>query len=88
MQRDADIARVPIHRLVDRVVERFPDEMMQAGAADAADVHAGAFSNGLEPFEDGDVLGCVIRRHCGKDYKGAQVVRGVPKVPSVPSLFS
>jgi hypothetical protein len=34
--------------------------MMQAGAADAADVHAGAFPDRLEPFKDGDVLGCVI----------------------------
>ena len=86
VQGDADVARVPVHRLVDRVVERFPDEMMQAGAADAADVHAGALSNGLEPFEDGDVFGCVIRCHCGKIIKVPRVP-AVPKVPSVPSLF-
>ena len=34
---------------------------MQAGAADAADVHAGAFPDRLEAFEDGDVFGGVIR---------------------------
>jgi hypothetical protein len=36
---------------------------MEAGAADAADVHAGALPNGLEPFQNGDVFGCVIRGH-------------------------
>jgi len=34
--------------------------MMETRAAHAADVHAGALSNRLEPFEDGDVLGCVV----------------------------
>ena len=42
---------------------------MQARAADAADVHAGAFPDRLEAFEDGDVLGGVIRGHLAKDYK-------------------
>ncbi len=60
VQGDADVRRVAVHRLVDRVVERLPDQVMQAGAADAADVHAGAFPDRLEPFKDGDVFGCVI----------------------------
>ena len=69
VQRDADVRRVAVHRLVDRVVERFPDQVVQAGAADAADVHAGALANRLEPFEDGDVFSCVSRCHCGKLYR-------------------
>ena len=60
VQGDPDVRRVAIHGLVDRVVERLPDQVMKAGAADAADVHAGAFPDRLEPFKDGDVLGCVI----------------------------
>ena len=54
-----DVRRMPVHRLVDRVVENLPDEMMQARAADAADVHAGTAANRLEAFEDGDVFRCV-----------------------------
>ena len=56
VQRDADVRRVPVHRLVDRVVEHFPDQMVKAGRADATDVHAGALTNGLEAFENGDVF--------------------------------
>jgi len=33
---------------------------VQAGAADAADVHARPFANRLEPLEDGDVFGGVV----------------------------
>jgi hypothetical protein len=33
--------------------------MVKAGAADPADVHAGAFPYGLEPFEYRDVFSCV-----------------------------
>ena len=47
-----------------RVVENLPDEMMEAGGADAADVHAGALADGLEPFEDGDVF-CCVAGHLG-----------------------
>ena len=68
MQRDADVRRVAVHRLVDRVVERLPDEVMQAGAANAADVHAGALPDRLEAFEDGDVFGGVSRSHCCELY--------------------
>ncbi len=68
VQRHANVARVTVHRFVDRVVERLPDEMVQARAADAADVHAGALPDGLEAFEDGDVFRCVVRCHCGKLY--------------------
>ena len=56
MQRDANVRGMPVHRLVDRVVEHFPDQMVKAGRADAADVHSGAFTNGLEAFENGDVF--------------------------------
>ena len=57
--------RVAVHRLVNGVVEDFPDEMMKAGGADAADVHAGTLANRLEPFENRDVFSGVIRSHGG-----------------------
>ena len=58
-----DVRGVAVHRLVDGVVEDLPDEMMQAGGADAADIHAGTLADGLEPFENGDVFCCVSRCH-------------------------
>ena len=65
VQRDGDVRGVAVHRLVDGVVEDLPDEMVQPGGADAADVHAGTLADGLEPFEDGDVFcgvgGCHYR---------------------------
>jgi hypothetical protein len=63
MEGDANARGKPVHGLVDRVVDDFPHQVMQAGAADAADVHARALADGLEPLEDGDVF-CGIRRHC------------------------
>ncbi len=56
VERDPDVGGITVHRLVDGVVERLPHEVMQAGAADAADVHARAFPYGLEAFEYGDVF--------------------------------
>jgi hypothetical protein len=47
--------------------------MMEAGGADAADVHAGALANGLEALENGDVFGGVGRRHDGNDCKGSRL---------------
>jgi len=49
--------------LVDRVVDDLPNEMMQTGpVVDVADVHAGALTNRLETFEDGDALAAVVGR--------------------------
>jgi hypothetical protein len=55
-----DAVAVAVHRLVDRVVEQLPDEVMQAGAVEPADVHAGPLANRLQPFENSDVLGRVL----------------------------
>ena len=52
---------VAVHRLVDGVVENLPDEMVEPGRADAADIHAGALADGLQSFENGDVFGGVVR---------------------------
>ena len=63
VQRDDDVRRVAVHGFVDRVVEDFPDEVVQPGGADAPEVHAGALANRLEPFENGYVFCCVGSRH-------------------------
>ena len=63
VQRDLHVRGVAVHRLVDRVVEDLPDQVMEARRADAPDVHAGALAHGLEAFEDRDVLGRVGLRH-------------------------
>ena len=65
VQRDGDVRGVAVHRLVDGVVEDLPDEVVQPGGADAADVHARPLADRLEPFEDGDVFRCVSGRHSG-----------------------
>jgi hypothetical protein len=56
VEGDVDVRGEPVHRLVDRVVEDLPDEVVQAGRSDAADVHAGAFADGVEALENGDVF--------------------------------
>ena len=64
VQRHGDGGREAVHRFVDRVVENLPHQMVQAGAAHAADVHAGPLANGLQTFEDRDVFRR-IGRHSG-----------------------
>ena len=56
VEGDDDVGGEAVHRLINGVVEHFPDEVMQPGRADAADVHARAFANGLEPFENRNVF--------------------------------
>ena len=60
MERDPDVRGEAVHRLVDGVVENFPDEVVQSGRADAADIHAGALPDRLESLENGDVFGGVV----------------------------
>ena len=46
----------PGHRLVDRVVDDFVDEVVEAARPGVADEHAGALADGLQALEDLDVL--------------------------------
>ena len=62
LDRDLDRRRVAGHRLVDRVVDDLPDEVMQAARIGRADVHARASTDGLEAFEDLDRRGRVVGR--------------------------
>ena len=63
VQGDADAGRVPVHGLVDGVVDDLPDEVMQPGRPDPPDVHARPPPDRLEAFENGDVLRGVAVRH-------------------------
>src|ERR1039457_1725901 len=53
-ERHFEARRIAVDDLVDRVVDDLVDEMMEAARVDAADVHARALADGLEPFQDGD----------------------------------
>ena len=67
LQRHFDPRRVPRHRLVHRVVEHFGREMVQRALVGAADVHARAAADGLEPLEHLDRRGVVADGgRCGR----------------------
>jgi hypothetical protein len=51
-----DLGAVPGERLVDRVVDDLPDEVVQPARARAADVHAGALAYRVEALEDLDLV--------------------------------
>ena len=53
---DLDEGRVARQRLVHRVVDHFGEEMMQRLLVGAADIHAGAAANRLEPLQHLDVM--------------------------------
>ena len=55
-----DFRRVATHGFVDRVVDDLPDEVVQAALAGGADIHARAFADSLQSFEDGDGRGAVF----------------------------
>ena len=55
-----DVRGEAVHRLVHGVVEHFPDEMVQTGSTDPADIHARPLAYRLEPFENRNVFGCVV----------------------------
>ncbi len=51
---DLDLGGVSGHRLVDRVVDDLPNEVVQAAFTGGTDVHAWTLTYRLESFEDGD----------------------------------
>ncbi len=52
-----DSGGVSGHRLVDRVVDDLPHEVVQTALAGGADIHARTFADGLQPLENGDAIG-------------------------------
>nr|GEW26933.1 hypothetical protein [Tanacetum cinerariifolium] len=58
---DVDLGAVAGQRFVDRVVQHFEDQVVQAGAVrGVADVHAGTFAHRFQTFEDLDGGGAVF----------------------------
>ena len=57
---DVDLVAVPGQRLVDRVVDDFVDQMVQARCTGRADVHGRPLANGLQAFENLDLVGAVF----------------------------
>lgn len=57
--RDVDGVRVARHRLVDRVVDDFLHEVVQAALTGRADVHARSLADRVQPFQHGDRAGVV-----------------------------
>ena len=55
-----DVGAVASKRLVYRVVYNFIDQMMQAPGAGGADVHAGPFADGLQPFQHLDLVSSYV----------------------------
>ncbi len=56
-----DTCRKPGHRLVDRVVDDLPDEVVETLGTGRADVHRGAFADVFDALEDFDVLRLIRR---------------------------
>ena len=59
-QHHVDRVAVAGERLVDRVVDDLPDEVVQAALAGRADVHAGPLADRLQALEHGDRLCAVL----------------------------
>ena len=57
---DVDLGGVAGHRLVDRVIDDLPHQVVQTTLARGADVHARAFPDGLQTLENGDRFGAVF----------------------------
>jgi len=76
MQRDDDLGAEAGHRLVDGVVDDFPDEVVQTSQTRGADVHARAATHRIETLQHLDVFGAVTAGHApGRAFGG--VTRGV-----------
>jgi hypothetical protein len=56
MDRHQDLVAVTGERFINRVVNNLVHEVMKPAGAGRADVHAGTLADGLEAFEDRDVL--------------------------------
>jgi hypothetical protein len=64
-ERDFDARAVPGHRLVDRVVDDFPDQMVQTARTGGADVHTGTLAHRVETLEHLNVFGGIVAAALG-----------------------
>lgn len=64
VESDDDMRRISCHRLIDRVIDDLPHEVMETTLIGRTDVHTRTFTDGLKPLEDLDITGIVrICRH-------------------------
>jgi hypothetical protein len=77
VDRHLDVARLTRHRLVDRVGDDLPDEVVETANVRRTDVHAGALPDSLEPLEHLDALGRVVGPALGTLPARAGAVRSV-----------
>src|SRR5581483_11712331 len=59
-QTHVDLIGVAGHRLVHRVVDHLPDEVVQTALAGGPDIHARAFADSLQALEDGNLFSAVV----------------------------
>ena len=78
---DIDGCAVSGHRLVHRVIDDLPDEVVEPGWAGRSDVHTGPLPDGLETFQNRDVGGAVggLRAHLRDPFTGV-LPYGIPLV--------
>ena len=72
VDRDRDVVAVAGERLVDRVVDDLPDQVVQAARPGRADVHARPLADRVEPAQDGDLTGGVFARPAGRRSSAAR----------------
>ena len=66
MQAHLNPAGMTVHGLIHRIIEQFPDKMMQPGRIHPADIHAGPFANRVKALKNGNILcrvGLLLRCH-------------------------
>ncbi len=61
VQRDGDAVGEAIEILIDRIIDDFPDEVMQALLVRVADIHRRPLADRFEPFENGNIFRGVTR---------------------------
>ena len=63
--RDFDSVAIPRESLVDRVVDNFINEVVKPALTGRPDVHSGTLTDGLESFENLDIVRAVFNRFRG-----------------------
>ena len=60
LQDNLNVVAVTGQRLIDGVVHHFIHQVVQAAGAGGTDVHAGTLADGLEAFQNGDLISAVL----------------------------
>src|SRR5262249_30741498 len=82
MELELDAAGMAGHGFVHRIVEDFGDEVVEGALVGAADIHAGAAADRLQPFEDFDILRRIARTRFPGVGLVKQIRHGSPTIGS------